>query len=74
VKSARCALRSPAGTACFYAALFGWEFHEYAPGFHRAPLPGGLIAAVQGFVVQSAIVPDFDTETNLASVEKYLPQ
>jgi predicted enzyme related to lactoylglutathione lyase len=31
----------------FYAALFGWEFNEYAAGFHRAPLPAGLIAAVQ---------------------------
>src|SRR6266545_2367008 len=29
----------------FYAALFGWEFGEYAPGFHRASLPGGGIAA-----------------------------
>jgi uncharacterized protein len=31
----------------FYASLFGWEFHEYAPGFQRASLPAGLIAAVQ---------------------------
>src|SRR5262249_38266726 len=29
----------------FYAALFGWDFSEYAPGFHRAKLPAGLIAA-----------------------------
>ncbi len=31
----------------FYAALFDWEFREYAPGFHRAGLPDGRIAAVQ---------------------------
>ncbi|KRD41202.1 hypothetical protein ASE38_16380 [Cellulomonas sp. Root930] len=33
-----------------------------------------LIAAVQGFVVQSAMVPDFDAEAYLTSVEKYLPR
>ena len=42
----------------FYAALFGWEFREYAPGFHRAPLPGGLIAAVQG---RRDLLPDGPT-------------
>jgi predicted enzyme related to lactoylglutathione lyase len=31
----------------FYAALFGWELREYAPGFHRAELPGGRVAAIQ---------------------------
>jgi hypothetical protein len=31
----------------FYEALFGWSFADYAPGFARAPLPGGGIAAVQ---------------------------
>jgi predicted enzyme related to lactoylglutathione lyase len=31
----------------FYAAVFGWELREYAPGFHRAELPGGRVAAVQ---------------------------
>ena len=42
----------------FYAALFGWEFSEYAPGFHRAPLPAGLIAAVQG---RRDLLPDGPT-------------
>ena len=31
----------------FYAARVGWEFREYAPGFHRAALPDGRVAAVQ---------------------------
>lgn len=42
----------------FYAALFGWEFREYMPGFHRASLPGGLIAAVQG---RRDLLPDGPT-------------
>jgi AcrR family transcriptional regulator len=33
-----------------------------------------LISAVQGYVVQSAIVPDFDAEAYLTAVEKYLPR
>ncbi|MEZ0447254.1 TetR/AcrR family transcriptional regulator [Cellulomonas sp. ICMP 17802] len=33
-----------------------------------------LISAVQGYVVQASIVPDFDAEAYLASVEKYLPR
>ena len=33
-----------------------------------------LISAVQGYVVQASIVPDFDGEAYLASVEKYLPR
>ena len=33
-----------------------------------------LVSAVQGYVVQSAIAPDFDGEAYLASVEKYLPR
>lgn len=31
----------------FYEALFGWRFEDYAPGFLRAPLPGGGVAAIQ---------------------------
>src|SRR4051812_17000904 len=31
----------------FYEALFGWSFADYAPGFARASLPGGGIAALQ---------------------------
>ncbi len=31
----------------FYEALFGWSFQAYAPGFHRAELPSGRVAAVQ---------------------------
>jgi uncharacterized protein len=42
----------------FYAALFGWEFHEYAPGFLRASLPAGLIAAVQA---RRDLLPDGPT-------------
>src|SRR4051812_1787095 len=42
----------------FYEALFGWEFSEYAPGFHRASLPGGLIAAVQA---RRDLLPDAPT-------------
>ena len=33
-----------------------------------------LVSAVQGYVVQAAIAPDFDGEAYLASVEKYLPR
>ncbi|WP_421740417.1 TetR/AcrR family transcriptional regulator [Cellulomonas sp.] len=33
-----------------------------------------LISAVQGYVVQASLVPDFDAEAYLASVEKYLPR
>ena len=46
----------------FYEALFGWEFREYAPGFQRAELPGGGIAAVQG---RRDLLPDGPT-TGLA--------
>ena len=42
----------------FYAALFGWEFQEYAPGFQRASLPAGLIAAVQS---RRDLLPDGPT-------------
>jgi AcrR family transcriptional regulator len=33
-----------------------------------------LVSAVQGYVVQASIAPDFDPEAYLASVEKYLPR
>ena len=42
----------------FYSRLFGWEFSEYAPGFHRAKLPAGLIAAVQA---RRDLLPDGPT-------------
>ena len=42
----------------FYEALFGWRFAPFAPGFHRAELPGGGIAAVQG---RRDLLPDGPT-------------
>lgn len=33
-----------------------------------------LLSTVQGYVVQSSVLPDFDPEAYLAAVEKYLPR
>ena len=60
-----------------YTSLWHQRTHGTPPdeadvlAAEQAPL---IVAAVQGFVVQSAIVPDFDAEAYLASVEKYLPR
>jgi AcrR family transcriptional regulator len=64
------------GALAGYTSLWHQRTHGTPPdeadalGAEQAPL---LIAAVQGFVVQSAIVPDFDADTYLRAVEKYLP-
>jgi predicted enzyme related to lactoylglutathione lyase len=66
-------------TRAFYEALFGWSFTEYAPGFIRASLPGGGIAALQerrsllpGGAPTTGLEVTFqcdDTEALAASVE-----
>jgi predicted enzyme related to lactoylglutathione lyase len=42
----------------FYEALFGWSFEDYAPGFSRASLADGRVAAVQG---RRSLLPDGPT-------------
>jgi predicted enzyme related to lactoylglutathione lyase len=49
-------------TRAFYEALFAWTFTEYAPGFVRASLPGGGIAALQD---RRALLPDGAPTTGL---------
>ena len=65
------------GALTEYTSLWHQRTHGTPPeeadvlAAEQVPL---LISAVQGFVVQSAIVPDFDGEAYLTSVEKYLPR
>src|SRR5262249_13278875 len=47
-----------ATTRAFYETLFGWSFADYAPGFPRAKLPDGRIAAVQA---RRNLLPDTPT-------------
>ena len=60
-----------------YTSLWHQRTHGTPPeeadvlAAEQAPL---LISAVQGFVVQSALAPDFDAEAYLRAVEKYLPR
>ena len=60
-----------------YVSLWHQQTHGLAPddaetlAIEQVPL---LVSAVQGYVVQAAIAPDFDGEAYLASVEKYLPR
>ena len=42
----------------FYEALFGWSFADYAPGFARAGLPDGRVAAIQA---RRDLLPDGPT-------------
>jgi len=60
-----------------YTSLWHQRTHGVPPdeadvlAAEQVPL---LISAVQGFVVQSALVPEFDAEAYLTSMEKYLPR
>jgi len=49
----------------FYAGVFGWEFHEYMPGFVRAELPDGTVCAIQQRR-QLGAHPVYGTETTFA--------
>ena len=60
-----------------YVSLWHQRVHEVpaddadALAAEQVPL---LLAAVQGYVIQSSIVPGFDPEAYLVGVEKYLPR
>ncbi|MEA2126499.1 MAG: uncharacterized protein QOI80_3281 [Solirubrobacteraceae bacterium] len=45
------------GAVAFYERVFGWSFHEYAPGFHRAELDGTVVAVQQ----RRELLPDVPT-------------
>lgn len=64
-------------TCARYIALWHERTHGLAPddadALARDQVPL-LIAAVQGYVIQSSLLPGFDPERYLASVERHLPR